>query len=205
MVWLLLCILPCHVLAVSWEGWVWWGMVLTWPLKAMPRLLCGLQEGLWVQLRKGNTTKENQHVGEEQDDEGGSNISALCSAMLTANSKGLPPQCLHPWAGLNLAMGASPAQPLVAEKQPLWPALSPRNLSKWEGIGKWGQRDNGGGMWQGLSPRHGTSPVTPRRFDLNAHKGVNFHLTVLLWVFPLYESCYFLVWFALISSRDFKP
>lgn len=66
-----------------------------------------------VQLRKGSTVKENQHVGEEQDDEGGSNISALCSAMLIAISKGLTPHCLRPWAAVSLGHGGKPDPWLV--------------------------------------------------------------------------------------------
>lgn len=48
MAWLLLHISPRHALAVSWEGQVRWGTILPWAPKAVARLLCRLQGGLWV-------------------------------------------------------------------------------------------------------------------------------------------------------------
>jgi len=102
---------PRHALAVGW--------FCTEPQRQWQGSSAVFREGgeSQVWLRKGRAIQENQHTGEGQGDEGGSNISALRSALLTATSKGLAPHRLLRQAGLSPGHGGKPNS-LLAKSSP---------------------------------------------------------------------------------------
>lgn len=120
-----------HLLSAV-RGWCGEGLFRAEPSRQRQGSSVVFREGreAEVYLRKGHTVHENQHRGEEQGGEGGSNISVIRLAMLMATSKGLPSRHLLSQAGLSPNHKGKP-DPLLVKSNPFGhPLSSLRSLSK---------------------------------------------------------------------------